>query len=119
MTAGDAAAVARVRKASTPLDAKAAAALAAPDEAAAAAPARTTVDEEIDIEIDTGLERTVATSGEADEERAAEDFSGSEIDTSGISADGELTSDDAAAAPAPSPASLEDPSASRQFRVGR
>ena len=113
--AGDAAGVARVRALLAPIDRKAAEALALPESAAAPAPEPSGVsDTELDVEIDPGLDDdTPLPRSERSEQNAdgAADFSGIEIDTSGLAAGSELVSEKDAAASIVNADSLEDSSA--------
>ncbi|HEU4430851.1 MAG TPA: tetratricopeptide repeat protein [Myxococcota bacterium] len=117
--AADAAGVARVRALLAPIDRKAAEAIALPEIPAAPASSAEpepsdSSDAELDVEIDPGLDDdTPMPRSERSEPLAdgAADFSGIEIDTSGIAAGSELVSEKDAAAAVVSADSLEDSSA--------
>ena len=115
--AGDAAGVARVRALLAPLDRKAADALAPPESAPAPTPSANSPapadasDDELDIEIDPGLDDDTPVPRSEPAAAAAEDFSGIEIDTAGLAAGSELVSEKDAAASIVNGDSLEDSSA--------
>jgi tetratricopeptide (TPR) repeat protein len=119
VAAGDAAGVARVRALLAPLDRKAAEALALPESDASSAtgseveagePPDSSADE-LDVEIDPGLDDDTPVPRSEAPQEGAEDFSGIEIDTSGLAAGSELVSEKDAAASIVNADSLEDSSA--------
>ncbi len=115
VNAGDAVGVARVRELLRPLDAKAAAALAVPEPAPSSEDADA-FDGEIDIEIDPGLEPSVAAPAAEQPLGDADDFSGIEIDTGEVSPGEDAVFEAGAGSSDAEPLSLED---SRDFSLDR